>query len=240
MKRILKYLLLFCCLIWAINDFSNNSNKSPSSSHSQIVENKNTNTQSTQVNHDNQSYTSTSNTQPTFTTLDPNSGYKWSTPNATVYIKTNNPMLIQAYKNAINEWNQTNSFKFVLTNNPQSQIICDERNLTSTKQDNGLTTSQELGNTETSYLQQAKLIQHANVVLDNGGLLNDENTKRNSQYATWVAEHELGHAIGLDHTAQNANSVMVPSNPQHGITENDVTTVKQLYGLGTVTNNQNQ
>lgn len=231
MKRILKYLLLFCCLIWVINDFSDNSSKSPSNSHSQATENKNTNTQSTQANHNSQSYASASSTQPTFTTLDPNSGYKWSTPDATVYIKTKNPMLIQAYKNAINAWNQTNSFKFVLTDNPQSQIICNERNLTSTKQDDGLTTSQELGNTETSYLQQAKLIQHANVVLDNSGLLNDENTKNNSQYATWVAEHELGHAIGLDHTPQNANSVMVPSNPQHGITENDVTTVKQLYGI---------
>lgn len=236
MKQILKYLLLFYCLIWVINDFSNNSSKSPSSSHPQVTENKNTNTQSTQANHDSQPYASTSSTQPTFTTLDPNAGYKWSTPNATVYIKTKNPMLVQAYENAINEWNQTNSFRFALTNNPQSQIICDERNLASTKQDDGLTTSQELGNTETSYLQQAKLIQHANVVLDNSGLLNDENTKNNSQYATWVAEHELGHAIGLDHTPQNANSVMVPSNPQHGITENDIITVKQLYGLGTTAN----
>lgn len=237
MKRILKYLLLFCCLIWVINDFSNNSNKSPSSSHSQIANSKGVTAHPTQANHGNKSYTSASSTQPTFTTLNPNSGYKWNTPNATVYIKTNNPMLIQAYKNAINAWNQTNSFKFVLTNNPQSQIICDERNLTSTKQDDGLTTSQELGNTETSYLQQAKLIQHANVVLDNSGLLTEENDKHNSQYATWVAEHELGHAIGLDHTAQNANSVMVPSNPQHGITENDIITVKQLYGLGTTVNN---
>lgn len=236
MKRILKYLLLFCCLIWVINDFSNNSSKSPSSSHPQVTENKNTNTQSTQANHDSQPYASTSSTQPTFTTLDPNAGYKWRTPNATVYIKTKNPMLVQAYENAINEWNQTNSFRFALTNNPQSQIICDERNLASTKQNDGLTTSQELGNTETSYLQQAKLIQHANVVLDNSGLLNDENTKNNSQYATWVAEHELGHAIGLDHTPQNDNSVMVPSNPQHGITENDIITVKQLYGLGTTAN----
>ena len=237
MKRILKYLLLFCCLIWVINDFSNNSNKSPSSSHSQIANSKGVTTHPTQANHGDKSYTSASSTQPTFTTLDPNSGYKWNTPNATVYIKTNNPMLIQAYKNAINAWNQTNSFKFVLTNNPQSQIICDERNLTSTKRDDGLTTSQELGNTETSYLQQAKLIQHANVVLDNSGLLTEENDKHNSQYATWVAEHELGHAIGLDHTAQNANSVMVPSNPQHGITENDIITVKQLYGLRTTVNN---
>lgn len=237
MKRILKYLLLFCCLIWVINDFSNNSNKSPSSSHLQIANSKGVTAHPTQANHGNKSYTSASSTQPTFTTLNPNSGYKWNTPNATVYIKTNNPMLIQAYKNAINAWNQTNSFKFVLTNNPQSQIICDERNLTSTKQDDGLTTSQELGNTETSYLQQAKLIQHANVVLDNSGLLTEENDKHNSQYATWVAEHELGHAIGLDHTAQNANSVMVPSNPQHGITENDIITVKQLYGLGTTVNN---
>lgn len=237
MKRILKYLLLFCCLIWVINDFSNNSNKSPSSSHSQIANSKDVTAHPTQANHGNKSYTSASSTQPTFTTLNPNSGYKWNTPNATVYIKTNNPMLIQAYKNAINAWNQTNSFKFVLTNNPQSQIICDERNLTSTKQDDGLTTSQELGNTETSYLQQAKLIQHANVVLDNSGLLTEENDKHNSQYATWVAEHELGHAIGLDHTAQNANSVMIPSNPQHGITENDIITVKQLYGLGTTVNN---
>lgn len=237
MKRILKYLLLFYCLIWVINDFSNNSNKSPSSSHSQIANSKGVTAHPTQANHGNKSYTSASSTQPTFTTLNPNSGYKWNTPNATVYIKTNNPMLIQAYKNAINAWNKTNSFKFVLTNNPQSQIICDERNLTSTKQDDGLTTSQELGNTETSYLQQAKLIQHANVVLDNSGLLTEENDKHNSQYATWVAEHELGHAIGLDHTAQNANSVMVPSNPQHGITENDIITVKQLYGLGTTVNN---
>lgn len=237
MKRILKYLLLFCCLIWVINDFSNNSNKSPSSSHSQIANSKGVTAHPTQANHGNKSYTSASSTQPTFTTLNPNSGYKWNTPNATVYIKTNNPMLIQAYKNAINAWNQTNSFKFVLTNNPQSQIICDERNLTSTKQDDGLTTSQELGNTKTSYLQQAKLIQHANVVLDNSGLLTKENDKHNSQYATWVAEHELGHAIGLDHTVQNANSVMVPSNPQHGITENDIITVKQLYGLGTTVNN---
>lgn len=60
--------------------------------------------------------------------------------------------------------------------------------------------------------------------LDNTDLL-----KENDQYITRVAEHELGHAIGLDHTSEDAHSIMKPYNPDCDITDQDVQSVKSIY-----------
>ena len=42
-----------------------------------------------------------------------------------------------------------------------------------------------------------------------------------------TAEHELGHAIGLDHT--NETSVMQPAGSYYGIQPQDVKAVQELY-----------
>lgn len=224
LKKVLMYLTIFGCLIWTINDLSasyhlqlNNAQpktatvitkKAQSIPKKLAPPNSNSPGQHTPAN-----------------STDPTSGYKWPKSNVQCVINTTNPKLILAYKDAINAWNQTGAFHFQLTTDKQAPITLGEQDLSSTKSDNGIETSQELGVTDVSYYPEQHLLAKADVKLDNDPML----LNNNRQYIAWVAEHELGHAIGLAHTAQNADSVMVPANPTHGITNNDIITVKQLY-----------
>lgn len=229
-KKAFMYLILFGCLLWAGNDLYGNYTTitPPQSQPSRSIVTKKAQSLPSQHNNPNTSGSSTpaSNQQTTpANTTDPTSGYKWPKNTIQCNITTSNPKLILAYKDAINAWNQTGAFHFVLTDNPKAPITLGEQNLSNTKSDNGVETSQELGVTNVSYYPNQHLLGKADVKLDNDPML----LNNNRQYISWVAEHELGHAIGLAHTAQNADSVMVPVNPTHGITNNDIITVKQLY-----------
>lgn len=214
LKKALMYLTIFGCLIWTINDLS-------ASYHLQL----NNTPPKTATVITKQAQSVPKKLTPPVNSTDPTSGYKWPKPTVPCIINTTNPKLVLAYKDAINAWNQTGAFHFQLTKDKQAPITLGEQDLSSTKSDNGIETSQELGVTDVSYYPEQHLLAKANVKLDNDPML----LNNNRQYIAWVAEHELGHAIGLAHTAQNADSVMVPANPTHGLTNNDIMTVKQLY-----------
>ena len=50
-----------------------------------------------------------------------------------------------------------------------------------------------------------------------------------SNQQVWVAEHELGHALGLQHTPEGSHTVMEPYNLTTRITPTDVNNLKNLY-----------
>ena len=237
-KRFLNYLLIGGILLWCYQDFNNDGITSVNDHRPVATATNNNNA----ANSSSDKYTHSGHytvdgsfkedgksapkpTTPPANTINPTSGYKFAKPQADCYMVTKNPKLIQAYKMAINAWNQTSAFHFNLTNNPNAPIKLGERNMDNTQQDDGFTTKRELGVTNTSYYAEQHLIAKDDVFLDNSQQL----LAKSPEYISWVAEHELGHAIGLDHTAQNANSVMTPANPSHGITQSDILTVKQLY-----------
>lgn len=156
----------------------------------------------------------------------PLEGYKWPNRNVTVAITSTDPRTKQAFNDAINAWNKTGAINFQLTDHDQdADIVADDKDLSADDQDYGAAISEELGQTNTEYDPSNKILSHAESSLDINKLANSSR-----EYRMWVAEHELGHAIGLDHADQHANSVMIPANPRAGITSMDVNAVHEMYG----------
>lgn len=155
----------------------------------------------------------------------PNINQTWSNNHVQCAIVTKNPQLIQAYKNAINAWNNTRVFNFQLTDNPNAPLKLSEADLSSTTQSNNGWTTTELGVTKNSFYDKPHGQISAEVDLDNTQTL----LGRSDNYITLVAEHELGHAMGLSHAPANTKSVMVPYNVQVPIQQTDIDNVKQLY-----------
>ena len=124
----------------------------------------------------------------------------WSSNEATIFIKAKTPEIVTAYKEAITSWNNTGAFNFLLTDDKlKANIIADER-----YEEN---VASPLGVTYSTYYVPTK---------HGGKLLN-------------TAQHELGHAIGLDHNSAVA-SVMEPKGGKTSIQPVDINNVKKLYG----------
>lgn len=144
---------------------------------------------------------------------------RWETNTATVYIETQNPTFVAAYETAIANWNATGAFNLVLTTDPnQTDIIATEMN-------DGNTQAAGEANSTTNLL--TNYYSSVTVRLNSYYLLNEE-YGYDMDRIIHTAEHELGHAIGLDHDDSQA-SVMESAGSNHGIQQADIDAVVALY-----------
>lgn len=144
---------------------------------------------------------------------------RWETNTATVYIETQNPTFVAAYETAIANWNATGAFTLVLTTDPnQADIIATEMN-------DGNTQAAGEANSTTNLLTNY----YSSVIVRlNGYYLLNEEYGYDMDRIIHTAEHELGHAIGLDHDDSQA-SVMESAGSNHGIQQTDIDAVVALY-----------
>lgn len=147
------------------------------------------------------------------------SGARWSSNSANVYIETTNETLIEAYKEAINAWNATGVFTFNLVSDESSaDIIATDYSDASSK-------AAGLAKIERNAL--TNRITHVDVKL-NTYYLTENDYGYTYNRIVYTAEHELGHAIGLDHN-DDEQSVMQSSGSYYGIQDVDIQKVQELY-----------
>ena len=146
-----------------------------------------------------------------------NGGGRWPNKNATVYINMPNPTLRQATNEAITAWNKTGAFHFKVTNKRKgANVIVNESN----KQDGAAGLTKSTLNASNGYFIKVW-------VYLNGNYLLNPTYGYNHQRIVNTAEHELGHAMGLEHT--NSTSVMQPAGSMYSIQPGDVQAVKFIY-----------
>lgn len=145
--------------------------------------------------------------------------HTWTKPQANVYINmTNNPQLRSATVDAMNAWNRTGVFTFhEVSQKSKAQIIVSVSDDSSTS---------AAGVTSTTYNPVTDHLLRAHVHLNRYYLQNRWYGYSDNRI-TNTAEHELGHAIGLDHN--NGVSVMYPKGSIYTIQPRDVKAVKKLY-----------
>ena len=150
------------------------------------------------------------------------SGAKWPKAEAKIYIDPQMDVSFQkAYADAISNWNQTGTFNFVLVTKP------DQANIFATEMNDGSTAV--AGEAESQRNLLTKQFTSVTVRL-NHYYLSNPNYGYTYDRILHTAEHELGHAIGLEHT--NEVSVMQPAGSYYGIQAQDVQAVQELYGSG--------
>lgn len=143
----------------------------------------------------------------------------WKSNQATIYIKMNNASLQQAMEAGVNAWNSTGAFKFtVVSTKKDADIVATTENDQNNK---------AAGVTEMSQQVSSGIFVHGHVYLNEAYLLNPAYGYTYERIVN-TAEHELGHAIGLNHT--NDVSVMQPAGSFYSIQAADVEQVRQLYG----------
>ncbi|CYV50825.1 matrixin family metalloprotease [Streptococcus suis] len=144
---------------------------------------------------------------------------RWESNTATIYIETQNPTFVAAYQTAIANWNATGAFTFVVTTDPShADIIATEMN-------DGNTQAAGEANSTTNLLTNYYSL--VTVRLNSYYLLNEQ-YGYDMDRIVHTAEHELGHAIGLDHE-DNQTSVMESTGSNHGIQQADIDAVVALY-----------
>lgn len=145
-------------------------------------------------------------------------GVRWQKNQATVFIDTENDILKTAYLAAIENWNATGSFAFKLVEDKR------QANIIATVIHDSSITAAGLADSTTNPLTNRFIT--VTVSLNSYYLLDPEYGYDMARI-TYTAEHELGHAIGLDHTDET--SVMQSAGSFYGIQDIDIQAVNQLY-----------
>ena len=159
------------------------------------------------------------NSQSNQTDNHEHNGARWDQPEATVYLDPNiSQTFIKAYRDAIEAWNQTGAFTFKLVTNEK------EANVVLTEMDNASVSAAGETASQTNLL--TNRFTHVTIRLNRHYLLNYTYNYSNERIVN-TAEHELGHAIGLDHN--DGESVMQPAGSFYSIQDMDVEAVRQLY-----------
>ncbi|WP_295745797.1 M57 family metalloprotease [uncultured Limosilactobacillus sp.] len=142
---------------------------------------------------------------------------RWAQRSATVAVDTGNATLNAATVSAINQWNRTGAFTFHQTTDAKhAQIVVKMMD----------SDDAAAGKTQTMTMAMTGQIAHATVFLNRHYLLNPVYGYSEQRIVNTV-EHELGHAIGLNHT--DKVSVMQPAGSFYTIQPGDVNRVNKLY-----------
>lgn len=143
----------------------------------------------------------------------------WPKPEANVYVDIkNNLQLRSAAIDAMNAWNRTGAFTFYQTDDKsRAQIVI------STVDDSDTNAA---GETTTTYNPSTGHLLKADVHLNRYYLQNEWYGYSNNRIVN-TAEHELGHAIGLNHT--NSVSVMYPKGSIYTIQPQDIQNIRKIY-----------
>jgi len=142
---------------------------------------------------------------------------RWREPRVT-YVVSASSHYRSVYAAAIRAWNSTGQFRFVQGSSAHHQVTLTTSNST-TGQFHMLAGITFTTAPRNGYYSQAKVLLLARNLSTYHYTTADQ---------IHVAEHELGHVMGLQHSTAR-NSVMLANNRYNGISHNDVTAVRKRY-----------